>query len=268
MRTEEVTETGLMQRIALLYKGREDTLIASCLQGIMGRAWAVFEEDGQESKAVSALISVGDFLFPAGRPQKELTERMKGCMKSGFALAVPKTAGWGELIEEQFPGRFLRQTRYAMGKKGDGFDTGRLKRFAGQLPAGFSLWPVNREWFERLKGEEWSKDFVSQFSDYGQYSRFGGGFLAVEEKTGEAVSGASSYTVYRGGLEIEVDTKESCRRLGLARACSARLILDCLKRGLYPSWDAANEVSLHLAETLGYRCLRPYPILYLTKEER
>ena len=29
MRTEEVTETGLMQRIALLYKGREDTLCAA-----------------------------------------------------------------------------------------------------------------------------------------------------------------------------------------------------------------------------------------------
>ena len=93
------------------------------------------------------------------------------------------SGGWRELIEGQFPGRFRRQTRYAMQKNRDGFDTDRLKRFAGQLPAGFSLRPVDKNWFERLKEGEWSKDFVSQFSDYEQYSRCGGGFLAVEEKT-------------------------------------------------------------------------------------
>ena len=267
MKIAEVKREGAQQLVPL-YEGQGHRIVDSFLQGIMGRAWAVFEGDGQESKAVSALILAGDFLFPAGRPQKELAERMEDCMGSGFALAVPKGAGWRELIEGQFPGRFRRQTRYAMQKDRDGFDTDRLKRFAGQLPAGFSLQPVDKNWFERLKEEEWSKDFVSQFSDYEQYSRCGGGFLAVEEKTGEAASGASSYIVYRDGLEIEVDTKEGYRRLGLARACSAGLILDCLKRGLDPSWDAANTVSLHLAETLGYRCFHPYPVLYLTKEER
>ena len=32
----------------------------------------------------------------------------------------------------------------------------------------------------------------------------------------------------------------------------AALILQCLEEGLYPSWDAQNMISVHLAEKLGY----------------
>lgn len=40
--------------------------------------------------------------------------------------------------------------------------------------------------------------------------------------------------------KIEIDTKESHRREGLAAACGASLILKCLKRDKYPSWDAID----------------------------
>ena len=76
---------------------------------------------------------------------------------------------------------------------------------------------------------------------------------------GTPVAGASSYTVYRGGIEIEIDTRVDFRRQGLATACGARLILNCLERGLYPSWDAHSRASLSLAEKLGYKLDRPYP---------
>jgi GNAT superfamily N-acetyltransferase len=71
---------------------------------------------------------------------------------------------------------------------------------------------------------------------------------------------ASSYTVYNGGIEIEVDTKPEFRRKGLAAACSARLILECLQRELYPSWDAHDLRSVALAEKLGYHADDPYTV--------
>ena len=80
--------------------------------------------------------------------------------------------------------------------------------------------------------------------------------MAVRD--GEVLSGASSYSVYDGGIEIEIDTREDCRRRGLAAACAARLILACLDRGWYPNWDAANPASAALAEKLGYRVARAY----------
>ncbi len=34
-------------------------------------------------------------------------------------------------------------------------------------------------------------------------------------------AGASSYSVYKGGIEIEIDTSSEYRRRGLATACGA-----------------------------------------------
>ena len=77
-------------------------------------------------------------------------------------------------------------------------------------------------------------------------------------KDGRPVSVCSSYTSFRDGIEIEVDTLEEERRKGLAAAVSASLILSCLDDGLYPSWDAANPASVHLAEKLGYEFSHEY----------
>jgi len=87
----------------------------------------------------------------------------------------------------------------------------------------------------------------------GAGSGAGTGYPSMRIKDGVPVSGASSYSSYRGGIEIEIDTKEEYRRRGLARICGARLILECLDRGLYPSWDAQNPGSAALAKQLGYR---------------
>ena len=47
-------------------------------------------------------------------------------------------------------------------------------------------------------------------------------------------------------------------RKGLAYACGAKLILECIKNGLYPSWDAQNKWSVALAEKLGYHFSHEY----------
>ena len=44
------------------------------------------------------------------------------------------------------------------------------------------------------------------------------------------------------------------------RACAAQLILKCLEKGWYPSWDAANLWSVALAEKLGYHRGEEYMI--------
>ncbi len=80
--------------------------------------------------------------------------------------------------------------------------------------------------------------------------------------------GATPYTRYKEGIEIEVDTVEEERRNGLATAVSAALILQCLDEGLYPSWDAQNMNSVHLAEKLGYEFDHEYTAYEVSGEER
>ena len=99
------------------------------------------------------------------------------------------------------------------------------------------------------------------FPNYAAFKSRGRGAAVLVQ--GQLVAGASSYSVYHGGIEIEIDTKPEFRRKGLATACGARLILECLARGLYPSWDAHDLRSVMLAEKLGYHRDKPYPVYFL-----
>ena len=107
-----------------------------------------------------------------------------------------------------------------------------------------------------MEANGWANDLVSQYKDYGTYRKIGLGVVAL--KDGELAAGASSYSTYEKGIEIEIDTREDYRRKGLAYACGAKLILKCLERGLYPSWDAQNPWSVALAEKLGYHFSHEY----------
>ena len=99
---------------------------------------------------------------------------------------------------------------------------------------------------------------MSNFASFREYERHGVGFVAIKSGDGSLAAGASSYSAYKGGIEIEIDTREDFRRQGLATAAAAGLILECLHRGLYPSWDAANLWSVALAEKLGYTFSHEY----------
>lgn len=237
-----------IQKISSLFDGWEETLIWSALQGIMGEIAA---DDPQNPK--SARILIGDFGFFAGEPNETLISSMLDGRQ--FLLATPQNEAWAVQIQKIFPNS-KPLTRYAIQKEPDVFDREKLQKFAQNVPAGYTVIPVNEEIFHQVQKEAWSRDFCSQFADYAQYKQYGGGFVALYQ--GEIVAGASSYTAYRDGIEIEIDTREDHRRKGLALCCAANLILSCLDKGKYPSWDAATPISVALAEKLGYHFDREY----------
>ena len=109
---------------------------------------------------------------------------------------------------------------------------------------------IDEKLFWQCREIEWCRDLVWQYDDYPRYQKYGLGAIILKDE--EPVSGASSYSSYIGGIEIEIDTRKDYRRRGLAYISGAKLILECLKRGWYPSWDAQNRWSVALAEKLGY----------------
>jgi len=139
----------------------------------------------------------------------------------------------------------------------DVLDRAKLQGFVSALPSVYELKLIDKVLYDKTRSIPWSADLCWNFPTYEDYQENGLGVVVL--KDGEIVSGASSYIYYRGGIEIEIDTREDERRKGLATACGARLILECLERGLYPSWDAHNKESLALAEKLGYQFDREYP---------
>ena len=248
----EIEDTSKTEK---LFEGWQETLIYSCLQKVMGKVF-VTDTDAPES----AFAYVGCFGFFAGKPDHELVENIP----EGFAIVVPQNKAWEELIEDVYPGA-KKVIRYAI-KKDTRFDTASLKKNLLLLPEGYELKEIDAEIYDMCMKDPVTIDFVSSFESKEKYLKDGRGMVII--KNGEIVSGASSYTRYREGIEIEVDTAEPERRKNLALIVCSALILKCLEEGLYPSWDAHNTGSVRLAEKLGYEFDHEYVAYEVASEKR
>ena len=242
-------------KVESLFEGWNETLISSCLQKVMGK---VYVTDPENPK--SAFAFLGCFGFFAGVPDEELVKNKP----AGFVILAPQNTDWAELIESIYPDA-RKMTRYAI-KKDTRFDVDLLKKNLLLLPEGYELRNIDGEIYDKCLENPVTTDFVSVFGSKEKYLKDGRGVVIL--KDGAIVSGASSYTRYKEGIEIEVDTKEPERRKNLALISCSALILRCLEEGLYPSWDAQNMNSVHLAEKLGYEFDHEYIAYEVASNER
>lgn len=235
------------RKAAKLFDGWEEALIWSCLQGCMGQLYL-----NDENRPDAALIDTVDFCFLAGRPDRTLLEQL-----TGFKILIPRTGEWEKLIEIHYGDRAGKFTRYAIKKEPEAFDKEKLQACVQNLESGYTLCMMEESHFKLAAQEKALSDLCAQ---YGTYENFvdNNALAAVILQGERLVAGASSYAVYREGIEIEIDTLPEYREKGLATACGAKLILECLDRGIYPSWDAHDLRSVHLAEKLGYQLDHPY----------
>lgn len=243
----ELDDTSKVQSI---FDGWEETLIYSCLQKVMGKIYVTNLENPD-----SAFAFVGCFGFFAGKPNKELVMNKP----KGFVILTPQNKEWVELIEACYPNA-QKNIRYAI-KKDTKFDVDALQKIVDDLPSGYELKRIDSCLYDICLEKPFTRDFVSSFESKESFLKIGRGVVIL--KDGEIVSGASSYTRYEQGIEIEIDTIESERRKNLATIAGASLILMCLKEGLYPSWDAQNTISIRLAEKLGYEFDHEYIVYEL-----
>lgn len=238
----EVKQPDMVESI---FEGWQETLIWSCLQNVMGH---LYTNNLEHPKSAMALIA--DFCFFAGEPDEELALYKPESCTQDFIIMVPQNKAWQELLENCYRERIKKVTRYAIKKEEDIFDKEHLENVVNALPSDYTIKMVEEELFLQCREIDWCRDLVSQYVDYEMYQKCGLGVVVLKDE--EIVAGASSYTSYLGGIEVEIDTKQEYRRKGFAYASGAKLILECLKRGWYPSWDAQNKWSVALAEKLGY----------------
>ena len=248
----ELDDTNKVEHI---FDGWNETLIYSCLQKVMGK---IYVTDIDTPK--SALAYAGCFAFYGGVPDRELVVNKP----EGFVIMTPQNEAWAKLIEECFP-TSKRVTRYAI-KKNTVFDLEALRKNICMLPDGYELKKIDADIYDKCLGNPITEDFVSSFDSKEHFLAIGRGMVIT--KGDNIVAGASSYTRYREGIEIEVDTAPDERRKHLATIVCSALILNCLEEGLYPSWDAQNMNSVRLAEKLGYEYDHEYVVYEVTNECR
>lgn len=235
--------------IESIFDSWAETIIWSCLQGVMGELHTNSTED-------AAMAILGDFAFFAGKPCEDLIRWKPENCKKDFIIMVPQNDEWAKLIEMYYGEKAKKVTRYAIKKESNIFDVEKLQQATLNLPEGYELKLLEEQEFHMCRSNEWANDLVSQYKNYDMYKALGLGVVVLLD--GELVAGASSYSTYQEGIEIEIDTREDQRRRGLAYACGAKLVLECLKKGIYPSWDAQNKWSVALAEKLGYHFSHEY----------
>ncbi|MGB4659089.1 MAG: GNAT family N-acetyltransferase, partial [Mobilitalea sp.] len=178
----------------------QESLIWSCLQNIMGSIYV----DNLE-KPLSAMAVLGDFCLFAGLPNKELVlYKPEECIHN-FIIMVPQNDKWAELIVNGYGDKASKVKRYAMKKEQNVFDKEKLQKVVHSLSTEYSLKMIEEDIFNQCRSNDWSRDLVSQYKDYEMYQRLGIG--AVVLKDGIPVSGASAYSRYQEGIEIEIDTK-------------------------------------------------------------
>ena len=241
-----------MASVAPLFAGWQETIIWSCLQGEMGEVYAPVGE-----APVSALATLGDFTFLAGEPREELVRFLPPSRRPDYHILVPQNEGWARCIAGVYP-QARRVTRYATEKTGMLFDRTRLARLAARLSPSDQLCPVNTTLYQRCLASPWSRDLVAQFPTPAVFARRGLGMAVL--RRGRLVAGAASYSRYRGGIEVEVDTAPAHRGYGYATLAAAKLILTAHQQGKIATWDAANETSAHIAQKLGYRVTCAYQV--------
>lgn len=248
------------REFSFLFSGQTDTLILSCLQGFHG---SLFTD--HPNKPCCGRILCGDFCFLGGDPSapaaKELLLNLNCPAGQEHLFFLPPTKEWEKLLLTVYKDQIKHTSRYGLKKEGMIFNKQSLEKILSTLPNEYSIKQIDQSLYEKIYAEEWSRDFVSNFSPE-SFALLGLGFIILKDK--QIVAGASSYTRYSNGIEIEIATREDQRRKGLASVCGAALILACMKQQLYPSWDAANQISLHLAQKLGYHFSEEYPAYLLS----
>lgn len=236
-----------------LYKDSQDSLVWSYFDDCFGRAWA--------DSAVSptcAMIMCFSFLYfggDAGSVNAELLVRSIPLDEKEVIVVCPDKS-WEKLFKSTWEGKFETWKRFAIKKEGDIFDRAKLQGYIDRLDKKYKIRRIDGELYRKCLEDEQFMYFVLGFDSEEDFLKRGIGFCAMLGD--EIVGGCSSYSVYAKGIEIEVDTDEEYRNQGIAAACAATLILDCLERGLYPAWDAANMTSVRLAERLGYHFSHEY----------
>lgn len=236
---------------AALFRKYRDTMVKSCLETTMGK---VFADDPSFPQTAAACL--GEFCFLAGKADRKFLEELRDKHPQAGIL-VPNGEGWSEVIEQTYGSQAERISRYAFLKEEHVWDLDYLENLAQSLPKGCYLKQMDEAIYQYAESHEWARDWVSQFPSYEEFAEKSLGIAVI--KDGTPVSGAAAYCASRKEIDIQIDTLPEFQRKGLALACGAKLILECEKRGLYPSWDAHNPASAALAQKLGYHMEKEYP---------
>ncbi|MED1410755.1 MULTISPECIES: GNAT family N-acetyltransferase [Bacillus] len=248
-------DNNVRGKLVSMFENIDSTIVLSYFQGHMGNAWV----DNLESPTV-AQITVGIFVFYAGNPNAEEAEELLYNLPD-FTLAIVDSDEWKHRIETVHKGSIQKFQRFRFNKNPEDLDRVHIQKLLSTLPEEYEIKKIDKNIAKAPSFHELSEDFISQFDSSADFIDRGVGYAILHK--GQVVSAATSFSIYDDGIEIEIASHPNHRRKGLATIVASALILDCLDRGKYPSWDGANSESVELAKKLGYTFKESYDTYFI-----
>jgi len=237
-----------MNKIKYLFNDIKFYMGKSVLDGLMGEAYT----DNLENPTIAYLL-VRQYCFINGDSKSELAQQV--------LKTIPKTckriianSSWNDIIESTYNG-FEKSKRYSLKKEKNIFNKQQLKEFSKILNSKYEIKKIDEEIYKLIKADN---EDPKQMLITDDYMNKGIGVCCFRED--EIVGICSSNIIYNDGIEINIRVKEGYKHKGIGTAMASKLILMCLEKGIYPSWDAANLTSLELAKKLGYNYDSEYNI--------
>lgn len=226
----------------------------SATQGYMGDVYV----DNLENPNFS-FIFIERFCFIDGDANSEFAKAALESIDEYYKVIIA-AENWFDKIEEVYKNNFETDYRVSI-KKDTKFDKEKLTNYISQLDKQYKIKIIDDEMYKIIKETD---SWVTNLGMSKNYSEYGIGFCAIKNSD-EIVSVITSDMVYDDGVEINIKVKDTERQKGIATAISASMILECIKRNKYPSWDAANSNSVGLAKKLGYECDSEYKIYKINR---
>ncbi len=237
-----------MNQIEHLFNDIKFYMGKSVLDGLMGEAYT----DNLENPTIAYLL-VRQYCFINGNSNSVLAKQV--------LKTIPKTckriianSDWNDIIESTY-NDFEKSKRYSLKKEKNIFNKQQLKEFSEILDKEYEIKKIDEEIYKLIKAND---EDPKQMKITDDYKNKGIGVCCFRDD--EIVGICSSNIIYNDGIEINIRVKEGYKHKGIGTAMASKLILMCLEKGIYPSWDAANLTSLELAKKLGYNYDSEYTI--------
>ncbi len=253
----ELNRTNRLKLAAAFRQNQAADYPIDCvLEGQMGKAYvdnlayplAYCVQVGPYSYFAGEADSAGGYLMLEGLPADRL-----------FMLS---SLDWLDIAQEVY-GQSLRLcTHYRFSPAG--LSAQHLESLLAKSPYRDQLVPLFVDLAAYLAYLPESNLELSDFDSIQDFVDRGLGFAILEE--GKLIGVAYSSLVCSRGIEVRVFVAEPHRRQGVGTALGARLLLECLRRGLNPHWDAATPESCKLAQKLGFQFAEAYEAYYHTGE--
>lgn len=236
---------------------KDDIMLLWFLEGNPScAAWVDDIEQPEE-----AIVIAADFCYLLGdiKHPDELKEILE--TNGRYKIINPCNDQWVTFLNTYFSEKLYSSKRYSMKYEPDVFNKNYLQQFIDYVTPEYEIKSIDEEIYQKVLNMDWAADGCCFYRSYKDFKEKGLGYVVYKDE--QLICIASSYNTYKNTIGVTIGTLEEYRRKGIASACAASLILECLQRGIYPAWEAANLASVALATKLGYHLEKEYDIQIL-----